>query len=117
MPAAVRAGIASAGMFAPLLGSAVVQRMLKAGGRAGPAGPTDAERARGVSHVWGEVTDAAGGRAGGRLRTPRGCTPAAPPPPAVSAPGVWGAPPPAAPTPAPAAGTRPRLARPGAVSR
>jgi len=74
MPAAMRAGIAFAGMFAPLLGSAVVQRMLKAGVRAGPAGPTDAERARGVSHVWGEVTDAAGRRAVSRLRTPEGYT-------------------------------------------
>jgi short subunit dehydrogenase-like uncharacterized protein len=74
MPATMRAGIAFAGMFAPLLGSAVVQRMLKAGVRAGPAGPTDAERARGASFLWGEVTDAGGRRAVSRLRTPEGYT-------------------------------------------
>jgi short subunit dehydrogenase-like uncharacterized protein len=74
MPAAIRAGIAFAGMMAPLLASPIVQRVLKAGVRAGPAGPTDAERSRGVSYLWGEVADAAGGRAVSRLRTPEGYT-------------------------------------------
>ena len=35
---------------------------------------SDAERARGHSYVWGEVTDAAGGRASARLRGPEGYT-------------------------------------------
>ena len=33
-----------------------------------------AERARGLSLLWGEVTDAAGGRAVSRLQTPEGYT-------------------------------------------
>jgi short subunit dehydrogenase-like uncharacterized protein len=74
MPAAVRAGVAFAGMMAPLLASPIVQRVLKAGVRAGPAGPTDAERSRGASYLWGEVTDPAGRRAVSRLRTPEGYT-------------------------------------------
>ncbi len=74
MPPAARAGVAFAAMMAPLLASPIVQRMLKAGVRAGPAGPTDAERSRGASYLWGEVTDPAGRRAVSRLRTPEGYT-------------------------------------------
>jgi short subunit dehydrogenase-like uncharacterized protein len=51
-----------------------VQRMLKAGAQAGPDGPSDEERARGASHLWGEVVDPAGRRAVSRLRTPEGYT-------------------------------------------
>jgi short subunit dehydrogenase-like uncharacterized protein len=74
MPAAVRAGVAFAGMIAPLLANPILQRVLKAGVGVAPAGPTDAERARGASYLWGEVVDTAGRRAVSRLRTPEGYT-------------------------------------------
>lgn len=57
-----------------LLGSAPAQRLLKALIRRQPRGPSDAERARGVSLLWGEVEDAAGARCAARLRTPDGYT-------------------------------------------
>lgn len=74
MPAGMRLGVALAGALAPLLGNALVQRALKAGVQAGPAGPSDEQRARGASHLWGEVVDPAGRRAVSRLRTPEGYT-------------------------------------------
>src|SRR4030095_10035940 len=52
----------------------VLQRVLTTGVRMAPAGPTDAERARGASYLWGEVADAAGGGAGSPVRTPEGYT-------------------------------------------
>lgn len=62
----------------PLLGFAplrrVVQRALQARVDAGPAGPSDAERERGQSFCWGEVTDAEGGRATSRLTLSDGYT-------------------------------------------
>ena len=45
MPAAVRAGVAFAGMMAPLLASPIVQRVLKAGGRGRRGRPTLSVRA------------------------------------------------------------------------
>jgi len=60
--------------LAPLLGNGLVQRALKAGVQAGLAGPSDEVRARGASHLWGEVVDPAGRRAVSRLRTPEGYT-------------------------------------------
>jgi short subunit dehydrogenase-like uncharacterized protein len=51
-----------------------VQRFLKARARKGPAGPSEEERARGETLVWGEVTDPAGRRAAARLRGPEGYT-------------------------------------------
>jgi short subunit dehydrogenase-like uncharacterized protein len=57
-----------------LLGSATVQRLLKARIRAAPAGPGEEQRRRSVSLVWGEVEDAAGRRAVSRMRTPEGYT-------------------------------------------
>ena len=55
-----------------LLGSAPVQRFLKGRVRAQPPGPSAERRERGVSLVWGEVEDDAGGRAVARMRTPEG---------------------------------------------
>jgi short subunit dehydrogenase-like uncharacterized protein len=46
MPAAVRAGVAFAGIMAPLLANPILQRVLKAGVRVAAVGPTDAARAR-----------------------------------------------------------------------
>lgn len=55
-----------------LLGSAPVQRVLKSRIRAQPPGPGEERRERGVSLVWGEVEDDAGGCAVSRMRTPEG---------------------------------------------
>jgi short subunit dehydrogenase-like uncharacterized protein len=57
-----------------LLGSGFVQRYLKRRIQAGPPGPTEEERARGRSWLWGEVSDATGRRVVSRLRGPEGYT-------------------------------------------
>lgn len=57
-----------------ILAAGPVQRFLKARIRAGPPGPTDAERARGECLLWGEAEDASGRRVVSRLRTPEGYT-------------------------------------------
>ena len=62
------------GWFGWAGGSRAVQGFLKRRIQAGPAGPTDEERARGLSLLWGEATDDAGGRAVSRLRGPEGYT-------------------------------------------
>jgi short subunit dehydrogenase-like uncharacterized protein len=48
--------------------------MLKGRIQAGPAGPTDAERARGRCLLWGEAADEQGGRVVTRMETPEGYT-------------------------------------------
>jgi short subunit dehydrogenase-like uncharacterized protein len=60
--------------FGWLLGSAVVQRYLKRRIRATPPGPSDEERRRGWSLLWGEVSDDTGRQAVSRLRGPEGYT-------------------------------------------
>jgi short subunit dehydrogenase-like uncharacterized protein len=57
-----------------LLASAPVQRLLKALIRLQPPGPSDAERARGLSLLWGEVIDDSGARCVSRMRAPEGYT-------------------------------------------
>jgi len=57
-----------------LLGSGPVQRVLKGRIDAAAPGPTDEERARGKSLLWGEAEDDAGGRAGARMLAPQGYT-------------------------------------------
>lgn len=57
-----------------LLGSSIVQSVLKHRIRAGPPGPTDAQRARRKSFLWGEAEDAAGQRVVSRLRGPEAYT-------------------------------------------
>jgi short subunit dehydrogenase-like uncharacterized protein len=57
-----------------MLGSSFVQGRLKRRIQARPPGPTDEERARGKSFLWGETTDDAGNRAVSRLRGPEGYT-------------------------------------------
>jgi short subunit dehydrogenase-like uncharacterized protein len=60
--------------FTGLLGTRPVQSMLKSWVDAQPAGPSDAQRARGRSELWGEATDAAGKRVEATLVTPEGYT-------------------------------------------
>ncbi|HET7231025.1 MAG TPA: saccharopine dehydrogenase NADP-binding domain-containing protein [Longimicrobium sp.] len=57
-----------------VLGSGPVQKMLKGRIHSGKPGPTDEERARGLSLLWGEVMDGDGREAVSRLRTPEGYT-------------------------------------------
>jgi len=61
-------------LLAPALGASALRRLLRWVIRRGPAGPGDAERARGRSLLWGEVTDAAGRIAISRLSTPEAYT-------------------------------------------
>lgn len=57
-----------------VLGTSSVQRFLKRRTASGPPGPSDEERARGRSIVYGEVADDAGQKAVARLRGPDGYT-------------------------------------------
>ncbi|HYY41982.1 MAG TPA: hypothetical protein VE775_04570, partial [Pyrinomonadaceae bacterium] len=74
MPAALRLLMKASRPFARLLATPVVQNFLKRRIDAQPAGPSDDERARGRSYVWGEVTDASGARKVARQRGPEGYT-------------------------------------------
>ena len=57
-----------------LLGSRFVQRLVDRKIAAGPAGPSEAQRQRGASFVWGEARDERAGRVTSRLRGPEGYT-------------------------------------------
>jgi short subunit dehydrogenase-like uncharacterized protein len=57
-----------------LLGSGFVQRRLKKRIQAGPPGPTDEQRARSKTYVWGEARDDKGGCVVSRLQGPEGYT-------------------------------------------
>ncbi len=61
-------------LFGPLLGSPRAQQFLKRRIQAGPPGPTDEERARGRSLLWGEAHDDADRSVVSRLRGPEGYT-------------------------------------------
>ena len=56
----------------PVLRSGIVRRALAARVRRGSPGPSDAERERGASLLWGEVVASNGQRAEARLRGPSG---------------------------------------------
>jgi short subunit dehydrogenase-like uncharacterized protein len=74
LPTAMRLMMKMSRPLGGLLASGPVQRFLKKRIKAQPPGPSDAERARGKSFVWGEVSDAAGQTASARLRGPEGYT-------------------------------------------
>jgi len=57
-----------------VLGSRPVQKALKGRIDSGKPGPTDEERTRGFTLLWGEVMDGDGREAVSRLRTPEGYT-------------------------------------------
>jgi len=71
---ATRRLLALSGYLRPLLGSYAAQRLLKQLVRGLPPGPSDDERARGVSMLWGEVSDGQGQRRVARLRAPEAYT-------------------------------------------
>jgi short subunit dehydrogenase-like uncharacterized protein len=72
--AAMRLALTASRYLGRLLSSAPVQRMLKGRIRGGPPGPDAAARARGVSHIYGEVSDASGRTVRARLHGPEGYT-------------------------------------------
>jgi short subunit dehydrogenase-like uncharacterized protein len=72
IPRKVRRMMKLSRYFRWLLGSKVVQRFLKKRIQKGPPGPSEKERERGASFVWGEVKDDAGNVAVSRLRGPEG---------------------------------------------
>jgi short subunit dehydrogenase-like uncharacterized protein len=74
LPAATRRMMIMSRWLGWLLGSPAVQRFLKRRIKAQPPGPSDRERARGASFVWGEVVDDAGEKRASRLRGPEGYT-------------------------------------------
>jgi short subunit dehydrogenase-like uncharacterized protein len=70
-PALRRAAIASR-WLGPVLRSGIVRRIFAARVQRGAPGPSEAERARGVSLLWGEAVAADGRRAESRLRGANG---------------------------------------------
>ncbi len=74
MPASARRLMKASRSLGPLLASAPVQRFLKNRIKAQPAGPSEQERARGASYVWGEVGDDSGQTRRSRLKGPEGYT-------------------------------------------
>lgn len=74
VPASTRWMMIASRALGWLLSAASVQTFLKRRIKAQPPGPTDAERARGKSFVWGEVLDDGGQRKRALLRCPEGYT-------------------------------------------
>jgi len=74
VPAPARRMMVASRYLGWLLGSGPVQRVLKGRIDAASPGPTDEQRARGRSLLWGEAEDAAGGRAAARMQAPEGYT-------------------------------------------
>jgi short subunit dehydrogenase-like uncharacterized protein len=72
--AAMRFGLVASRYLGPILSSAPVQRVLKGRIRRGAPGPDAAARARGVSRIYGEVSDPKGRTARARLTGPEGYT-------------------------------------------
>ena len=72
-PAMRRAAIASR-WLGPVLRSGLIRNMLAARARRGPAGPSEAVRARARSLLWGEAVAANGERVESRLNGPSGYT-------------------------------------------
>jgi short subunit dehydrogenase-like uncharacterized protein len=70
VPRALGSALRLARWTGPLLGSAPVQRLLKARAQSAPPGPSAEERAQGVSRLWAEARDGAGRALELRLETP-----------------------------------------------
>ncbi|NTU84136.1 MAG: NAD(P)H-binding protein [Chloroflexales bacterium] len=70
MPSPVIAMLRLGGGLVPILGARAVQELLGGLVRRQPAGPSDEERARALTLLWGEVSDDQGRRVVARLRTP-----------------------------------------------
>lgn len=72
IPASMRRMMKLSRAFGWLLGSSIAQGFLKKRIKAQPAGPSEGERERGRSFIWGEVKDDAGASVVARLRCPEG---------------------------------------------
>jgi short subunit dehydrogenase-like uncharacterized protein len=73
-PLAARLAARASRYLGPVLAARPVKRWLQKRIRAGPPGPTEAQRARRQTFLWGEARDDAGGRVVSRLRGPDGYT-------------------------------------------
>jgi len=73
-PARLRIASRLSRYVAPLLATRFFQDRAKARIRASPPGPSDEQRARGKSLLWGEASDDAGRRVVSRLQGPEGYT-------------------------------------------
>jgi short subunit dehydrogenase-like uncharacterized protein len=73
-PKAMRRGARVSRRLGFLLGSAPVQKLVRKAIDARLSGPTDAERAAGMSLLWGEARIEGGPRVVSRLKTPEGYT-------------------------------------------
>jgi short subunit dehydrogenase-like uncharacterized protein len=73
VPLGLRVGMRASRLFGGLLATAPAQRFLKSRVAARPAGPTDEQRARGKSLLWGEARDAST-KVQTRLEAPEGYT-------------------------------------------
>jgi short subunit dehydrogenase-like uncharacterized protein len=73
-PARVRIATRLSRFVAPLLATRWFQDRARARIRSGPPGPTDEQRARGRSLLWGEASDDSGRRVVSRLQGPEGYT-------------------------------------------
>ena len=74
LPAKQRRMLRWSRAFKPILALGPIQGWLKGRVRKGPAGPSEEERQRGKSLLWGQVEDAEGQTATTRLETPEGYT-------------------------------------------
>jgi short subunit dehydrogenase-like uncharacterized protein len=73
-PASLRILARLSRRFGWLLGSGPIQRWLRRRILAGPPGPTDEQRARGRSYLWGEARDPGGSKVVSRIQGPEGYT-------------------------------------------
>lgn len=73
-PAILRLGARTSRFIGPLLKSGPIQSLLKKLIQRQPEGPSEEERLKGFSLLWGEVKDASGQVRVSRLRTPEGYT-------------------------------------------
>jgi short subunit dehydrogenase-like uncharacterized protein len=74
LPSSARLMMKASRPFRRLLATPRVKAYMKGRVNRMPAGPSDEERRRGASYVWGEVEDDAGARRASRLRGPEGYT-------------------------------------------
>jgi short subunit dehydrogenase-like uncharacterized protein len=70
VPRLTRVMLRATRFLGPVLATTPVQRLLRAGARAGRPGPSASQRLTGQSRLWGEARDAAGRSVVSRLLTP-----------------------------------------------
>ena len=73
-PPSLRRFLSVSRVLGPVLRTTPVRSLLRASARRGPAGPSDAQRARGSTHLWARATASDGRTAVSRLHGPDGYT-------------------------------------------